>query len=134
MLIELADGLELSGVPFFWVLRKASGPDPMEQLSGFEERVSGRGIIWRSWAPQLEILSHESGGGFLTHCGWSSFVEGLMFGHPLITLPFVLDQGLNSRVIVEKQLGVEILRNEQDGSCTRNSVADSIKLVMLEKE
>ncbi|KAL0367907.1 UNVERIFIED_CONTAM: UDP-glycosyltransferase 91D2 [Sesamum calycinum] len=57
-----------------------------------------------------------------------------MFGHPLITLPFVLDQGLNCRVIVEKQLGVEILRNEQDGSCTRNSVADSIKLVMLGKE
>ncbi|KAK4417007.1 putative UDP-rhamnose:rhamnosyltransferase 1 [Sesamum alatum] len=100
--VELAYGLELSGVPFFWVLRKVSGSDPMELPSGFEERVSGRGIVWRSWAPQLEILSHESVGGFLTHCGWSSIVEGLMFGHPLITLPFLVDQGLNSRVVVEK--------------------------------
>ncbi|KAL0449496.1 UNVERIFIED_CONTAM: UDP-glycosyltransferase 91D2 [Sesamum latifolium] len=47
---------------------------------------------------------------------------------------WIRGESLNSRVIVEKQLGVEILRNEQDGSCTRNSVADSIKLVMLEKE
>ncbi|KAL0367905.1 UNVERIFIED_CONTAM: UDP-glycosyltransferase 91D2 [Sesamum calycinum] len=133
-LIELAHGLELSGVPFFWVLRKVSNSYPIELPSGFEERVSGRGIVWRSWAPQLKLLSHESVGGFLTHCGWSSIVEGLMFGHPLITLPFLVDQGLNSRVVVENQLGREIPRNEQDGSYTRNSVADSVKLVMLDEE
>ncbi|KAL0382730.1 UNVERIFIED_CONTAM: putative UDP-rhamnose:rhamnosyltransferase 1 [Sesamum calycinum] len=133
-LVELAHGLELSGVPFFWVLRKVSESDPVDLPDGFEERVSGRGIVWRSWAPQLEILSHASVGGFLTHCGWSSIVEGLMFGHPLITLPFLVDQGLNSRVIVEKQLGMEVPRNEQDGSYTRNSVAESVKLVMLERE
>ncbi|KAL0379021.1 UNVERIFIED_CONTAM: Soyasaponin III rhamnosyltransferase [Sesamum radiatum] len=57
-----------------------------------------------------------------------------MFGHPLITLPFVVDQGLNSRVVVENQLGREIPRNEEDGSYTRNSVAESVKLVMLEEE
>ncbi|KAI3451242.1 hypothetical protein Pfo_007907 [Paulownia fortunei] len=134
---ELAHGLELSGVPFFWVLRKASGStesDSVELPGGFEERVSGRGIVWRGWAPQLKILSHDSLGGFLTHCGWSSIVEGIMFGHPLITLPFLVDQGLNSRVVAEKQLGIEIPRNEEDGSYTRNSVADSVKVVMVENE
>ncbi|KAL0358594.1 UNVERIFIED_CONTAM: putative UDP-rhamnose:rhamnosyltransferase 1 [Sesamum angustifolium] len=133
-LVELAHGLELSGVPFFWVLRKVSESDPVDLPDGFDERVSGRGIVWRSWAPQLEILSHASVGGFLTHCGWSSIVEGLKFGHPLITLPFLVDQGLNSRVIVDKQLGMEVPRNEQDGSYTRNWVAESVKLVMLERE
>ncbi|XP_020554809.1 UDP-glycosyltransferase 91D1-like [Sesamum indicum] len=115
-------------------VRKASEPDPIELPRGFEERVSGRGIVWRSWAPQLKILSHESVGGFLTHCGWSSIVEGLMFGHPLITLPFLVDQDLNSRVVVKNQLGREIPRNEQDGSYTRNSVAESVKFVMLQEE
>ncbi|KAL0343012.1 UNVERIFIED_CONTAM: putative UDP-rhamnose:rhamnosyltransferase 1 [Sesamum angustifolium] len=129
-LIELANGLELSGCLSF----ELSDSDPIELSSGFEERVSGRGIVWRSWVPQFKILSHESVGGFLTHCGWSSIVEGLMFGHPLITLPFLVDQGLNSRVVVENQLGREIPRNEQDGSYTRNSVADSVKLVMLDQE
>ncbi|KAL7143882.1 hypothetical protein ABFS83_08G221200 [Erythranthe nasuta] len=137
-LSELAHGLELSEVPFFWVLRKPSGmtefDDSVELPDGFEERVSGRGIVWRSWVPQLKILSHDSVGGFLTHCGWSSIVEGLMFGHPLITLPFLVDQGLNSRVIAEKQVGVEIPRNEENGSYTSNSVADSVKLVMLEND
>ncbi|KAK6136968.1 hypothetical protein DH2020_029289 [Rehmannia glutinosa] len=134
-LSELAHGLELSEVPFFWVLRKPSGSTESDLVNlpgGFQERVNGRGIVWRSWVPQLKILSHDSVGGFLTHCGWSSIVEGLMFGHPLITLPFFVDQGLNSRVVAKKQLGVEIPRNEEDGSYTRNSVADSVKLVMLE--
>ncbi|KAK4480126.1 hypothetical protein RD792_013183 [Penstemon davidsonii] len=136
-LTELALGLELSGVPFFWVLRKVSGSgesDSVKLPSGFEERVKGRGIVWSKWAPQLKILSHDCVGGFLTHCGWGSFVEGLMFGHPLITLSFLVDQGLNSRVVVDKQLGVEIPRNEEDGSYTRNSIADSVKLVMVENE
>ncbi|PIM96975.1 UDP-glucuronosyl and UDP-glucosyl transferase [Handroanthus impetiginosus] len=136
-LTELVHGLELSGVPFFLVQRKPSRcieSDSMKLPDGFEERVTGQGIVWKSWVPQLKILSHESVGGFLTHCGWSSIVEGLTFGHPLITLPFFVDHGLTSRIIVEKQLGIEIPRDEQDGSFTRNSVVNSIKLVMLEDD
>lgn len=134
---ELALGLELSWVPFFWALRKSSSNqqntntiDYQLLADGFEERVKGRGIVWKTWAPQLKILSHESVGGFLTHCGWSSCIEGLMFGHPLIMLPFLVDQGLNARVLEDKQVGLEIQRDEQDGSYTRNSVAESVRMVM----
>lgn len=134
---ELAHGLELSGVPFLWVLRQASQssePGSVNLPSGFEDRVRGRGIVWKSWAPQLKILSHDSVGGFLTHCGWSSIIEGLVNGLPMITLPFIVDQGLNSRVVAGKQLGFEIPRNELNGSYTRSSVAVSVKLVMVEDE
>ncbi|CAH1436991.1 unnamed protein product [Lactuca virosa] len=134
---ELALGLELSGLPFFWAFRKPAGStesDSVELPDGFLERTRNRGMVWTSWVPQLQILSHDSVGGFLTHCGWSSVVEGLMFGHPLIMLPFLVDQGLNARALVDKSVGIEVPRNEQDGSFTKNSVAESLSLVVVEDE
>ncbi|KAL4577903.1 hypothetical protein LXL04_014018 [Taraxacum kok-saghyz] len=134
---ELALGLELSGLPFFWALRKPAGcteSDSVELPDGFLERIRNRGMVWTKWVPQLQILSHESVGGFLTHCGWSSIVEGLMFGHPLIMLPFLVDQGLNARALVDKKVGVEVARNEQNGSFTKNSVADSLSSVVVKDE
>ncbi|KAK4417003.1 putative UDP-rhamnose:rhamnosyltransferase 1 [Sesamum alatum] len=136
-IIELAHGLELSGLPFLWVLRKPAGSveeDTVELPDGFEERIKGRGVVWKNWAPQLKILGHEAVGAFLTHCGWSSIVEGITFGRPLIMLPFVIDQGLNARILAEKQVGVEVPRNEQDGSYTRNAVAQTLRMVMVEDE
>ncbi|XP_022880689.1 putative UDP-rhamnose:rhamnosyltransferase 1 [Olea europaea var. sylvestris] len=120
---ELALGLELSGVPFFWALRKPSGSGESYSVvlpDGFEERIQGRGMVWKSWAPQLKILSHDSVGAFLTHCGWSSFIEGLAFGLPLIALPFLVDQGLNARVIADRHVGIEIPKNDEDGTYTKN--------------
>lgn len=128
-LTELAFGIELSGLPFFWALRKQHGS--LELPDGFEDRAKGHGVVWTSWAPQLRILGHQSVGGFLTHCGWGSIIEGLQFGRPFVMLPFLLDQGLNARVFEEKKVGVEIPRNEQDGSFTRDSVAESLRLVMF---
>ncbi|KAL7234138.1 hypothetical protein ACSBR1_017687 [Camellia fascicularis] len=104
---ELAFGLELSSAPFFWALRKPPGSNKSESVEladGFEERTRSRGLVWKSWAPQLKILSHESVGGFLTHCRWSSMIEGLQFGKPLIMLLFMVDQGLNARVLHEKKV------------------------------
>ncbi|KAG8383620.1 hypothetical protein BUALT_Bualt04G0033000 [Buddleja alternifolia] len=133
---ELAHGLELSGLPFLWALRKPAGTDDdaVELPDGFEERIEGRGVVWRNWAPQLEILSHESVGAFLTHCGWSSVVEGLAFGRPLIMLPFLVDQGMNARVLADKKVGVEVPRDEHDGAYTRNGVAQTVRMVMVEED
>ncbi|GAB4825839.1 hypothetical protein Ancab_008712 [Ancistrocladus abbreviatus] len=136
-LVELALGLELSQLPFFWALPKMGGLDehatPLVFPDGFEERIKRRGLIWTSWAPQLRILSHKSIGGFFTHCGWSSLIEGLQYGRPLIMLTFFADQGLNARVMGEKKVGIEIPRDEENGSFTRKSVAKSIRLVVVEE-
>ncbi|KDP29791.1 hypothetical protein JCGZ_18726 [Jatropha curcas] len=131
-LTELAFGLELSGLPFFWTLRIKD--NSLGLPNEFEERVQGRGLVWKTWVPQLRILSHESVGGILTHCGYSSIIEALYFGRALIMLPIALDQGLIARVFEEKKVGVEITRDEQDGSFTRDSVAESLRLVMVDKE
>ncbi|XP_010254573.1 PREDICTED: UDP-glycosyltransferase 91C1-like [Nelumbo nucifera] len=134
---ELAVGLELSELPFFWVLRKPSSLTQEEWgllPDGFEERTKGRGVVCRGWAPQQRILAHPSVGGFLTHCGWSSIIEALEFGHAFILLPYLADQGLNARLLAWRKLGVEIQRDERSGSFTRSSVAESLRLVMVSDE
>ncbi|PIA52265.1 hypothetical protein AQUCO_01000260v1 [Aquilegia coerulea] len=131
---ELALGLESSELPFFWVLRTPMGCIEPELPVGFEDRVKGRGIICRSWAPQHKILSHPSVGGFVTHCGWSSVTESLGFGCPLVLLPQINDQALVARLLEWKNIAFEIPRNDVDGLFTRESVAESLRKLVIEKE
>ncbi|EEF50571.1 UDP-glucosyltransferase, putative [Ricinus communis] len=132
---EIAYGLELSGLPFLWALRKPSwanhGFDVLP--SGFRERTSGKGVVSIGWAPQMEILGHRAIGGSLFHSGWGSIIETLQFGHSLVLLPFIIDQPLNARLLVEKELGVEVERSE-DGSFNRDGVANALRLAMVSEE
>ncbi|XP_028769336.1 putative UDP-rhamnose:rhamnosyltransferase 1 isoform X2 [Neltuma alba] len=132
---EIAHGLELSDLPFIWVLRKPEwAKDETEVLPpGFGSRTRGRGVVSLGWAPQMEILSHESIGGSLFHAGWGSMIEILGFGHSLVLLPMIADQGLNARLLVEKGLGVEIERAD-DGSFNRQDIARALKLAMVLEE
>ncbi|EOY15483.1 UDP-Glycosyltransferase superfamily protein [Theobroma cacao] len=135
-LSDLAMGLEKSGLPFFWVLKKSPGSSQSELdmlPDGLEERVKGRGFVHLGWVPQVKILSHESIGGFLTHCGWNSVIEALGLGRVLIMFPVLNDQGLNARLLHERKVGVEIPRNEIDGSFTSDEVAESVRLAVVEE-
>ncbi|KAI3706688.1 hypothetical protein L6452_24605 [Arctium lappa] len=99
-LIELGLGLEASDHPFIWVIR-AKEVEQWVLESGFEERVKDRGLLIRGWAPQVSILSHPSIGGFLTHCGWNSILEGVCVGVPMITWPQFAEQFLNEKLVVQ---------------------------------
>ncbi|KAL0403550.1 UNVERIFIED_CONTAM: UDP-glycosyltransferase 91C1 [Sesamum radiatum] len=129
---ELALGLERCGLPFFWVLNRNYLPEMLPD--GFRDRVANRGMVYTKWAPQINILSHPAIGAFLTHCGWNSATEALGFGRALILFPVMNDQGLNARLLQEKKVGVEIPRNEKDGSFTRDSVAETVRLVLVSEE
>ncbi|KAM1052949.1 hypothetical protein PS2_000491 [Malus domestica] len=134
---ELALGLELSGLPLFFGVLGRPGwskvADSVKLPEEFEDRVKGRGIVWTTWAAQHKILAHKATGGLLTHCGWSSLIEGLHYGPLLIMLPFLYDQGLNAR-FWDKKIGIEVPRNEDDGSFTKNWVAKSLNLVVVDEE
>ena len=111
-LIELGLGLEASNRPFIWIVR---GGDKLEELEkwilqeNFEERVRGRGLLIRGWAPQLLILSHPAMGGFLTHCGWNSSLEGVCAGLPMITWLLFADQFYNEKFVVQVlKIGVSL--------------------------
>ncbi|CAH2060117.1 unnamed protein product [Thlaspi arvense] len=106
---EIAQALEIVGCRFLWSIRT----DPKEYPSpngilpdGFLNRVSGIGLVC-GWAPQVEILAHKAIGGFVSHCGWNSILEGLRFGVPIITWPMYAEQQLNAFTIV-KELGLAL--------------------------
>ncbi|KAF3439634.1 hypothetical protein FNV43_RR17912 [Rhamnella rubrinervis] len=139
MMHELAYGIEKSGLPFIWVVNNRPlvegvvGPDIIPP--GFETSVSDRGLIWKGFAPQLRILAHPSVGGFLTHCGWSSVVESLGLGRPLILFAGgSSDMGLISRLMQERGVGLEVPRDEKTGSFTSDTVAELIRRVLVDKE
>ncbi|KAL7170760.1 hypothetical protein ACSBR2_035600 [Camellia fascicularis] len=132
---EMAHGLELSNVNFIWVVRFPVGQKTRVEEAlpkGFLERVGGRGLVIQGWAPQVKILEHPNVGGFVSHCGWSSVMEGIKFGVPIISVPMHLDQPINARLLSEIGVGVEIMRDE-NGKILREEVAKVIKQVVMEK-
>ncbi|KEH28644.1 putative trans-zeatin O-beta-D-glucosyltransferase [Medicago truncatula] len=106
---QIATGLEQSKIKFIWVLRDADKGDIFdgnegkrgELAKGFEERVEGMGFVVRDWAPQLEILSHPSTGGFMSHCGWNSTLESISMGVPIAAWPMHSDQPRNCVFITQ---------------------------------
>ncbi|KAJ1443693.1 UDP-glycosyltransferase family, conserved site [Sesbania bispinosa] len=131
---EVAMGLELSGFSFFWVLKELNSHDSNGSQDWLENQSNKHGMVWSNWAPQLRILAHESIGGFLTHCGWSSVIESLQVGCPLIMLPFQNEQGLVARLMEDKKVGIKVPRNEHDGKFTRDSVAKALRSVISQEE
>lgn len=127
---EIARGLELSGLPFLWALRKPSWAvlDDDTDLfpRNFLQNTSKRGRVCIGWAPQMEILAHSSVGASLFHSGWGSVIETIQFGHRLVVLPMMVDQGLNARLLVEKGLAVEVERGE-DGSFSAEGIAKALR-------
>ncbi|XVE76091.1 hypothetical protein DITRI_Ditri12bG0145200 [Diplodiscus trichospermus] len=146
-LIELALALEASNRPFIWVIRGGYKREEMEKWlaeEGFEARVKGRGLLIRGWAPQVLILSHPSIGGFLTHCGWNSTLEGICAGVPMITWPLFAEQFFNEKQLVQKlkvgvRVGAEFVvhMGEEDKFeelVTREDVQKAIESLMDEGE
>lgn len=102
----IASGLEKSGVRFILCVKgdPIGHPDDGYNMIpvGYEDRVAGRGLIIKKWAPQQRILSHRAVGAFLTHCGWNSVLEGLVGGVPMLTWPVEGEQFLNASLLVDE--------------------------------
>ncbi|GMY18670.1 zeatin O-glucosyltransferase-like [Fagus crenata] len=141
---ELAIGLEQSEQKFIWVLREADKGDVFingelskaEILKGFEERVKERGLVVRDWAPQLEILSHTSTSGFMSHCGWNSCLESITMGVPIAAWPMASDQPRNT-VLITKLLKVGIVVKDwsrRNQLVTSKTIENAVKTLMASEE
>ena len=135
---EMAAGLEMSGQRFLWVVRSPPGGNEqpgepeLDVLlpNGFLDRTKDRGLVVTSWAPQREVLAHETVGGFVTHCGWNSVLEAVMAGVPMLGWPLYAEQRMNKVFLVEgMQLGVA-MEPGPDGFVTAKEIEGKVTWLM----
>lgn len=138
---ELAIGLEESKVRFIWVLRDADKGDGSsgtnrELPEGYEERIKGVGMVVRKWAPQPEILSHPSTGGFMSHCGWTSCLESISAGVPIAAWPMHSDQPMNAAFLTKVlKIGVAVKEwSRRKEVVTSLVVKEAVKTLMASEE
>ncbi|XP_073125985.1 chalcone 4'-O-glucosyltransferase-like [Henckelia pumila] len=137
---EMAVGLENCDHRFLWAVRSPPGKPPppwQEELDldailpqGFLERTRNRGFVLKSWAPQKEVLSHESVGGFVTHCGRSSTLESVSFGVPMICWPLYAEQKMQRVFMVEGMKVALRLDMADDGFVTAAELEKRIRELM----
>ncbi|PIA37493.1 hypothetical protein AQUCO_03000224v1 [Aquilegia coerulea] len=89
---EIIEGIRESGVKYLWVARG--------DTARIQEACGEMGLVV-PWCDQLKVLCHSSVGGFWTHCGWNSTLEGVYAGVPMLTFPIFWDQIPDSKLIVD---------------------------------
>ncbi|KAK1417512.1 hypothetical protein QVD17_26641 [Tagetes erecta] len=126
---EIAMALEACDVSFVWVIKK---DQETSVLDGFEARMQakGKGLIIKGWAPQVLILDHESVGGFVTHCGWNSVLEGVSSGVAMVAWPVMAEQFYNAKLVTDVlQIGVSI----GDVEWSAESTCEGVKRDAIER-
>lgn len=145
---ELALGLEMSGQCFLWVIRSPNDEstddaffgssdqnDPLSFLpEEFLERTKEQGLVVPFWAPQSEVLAHESTGGFITHCGWNSILESVFSGVSMIAWPLYAEQKMNAVMLTEGLKAGLKLKGGENGVVGREEIARVVKNLMEGQE
>ncbi|XP_010242477.1 PREDICTED: UDP-glycosyltransferase 74F2-like [Nelumbo nucifera] len=127
---EIAWGLRRSDSYFLWVVRRSEA----EKLpSKFVEETSDKGLIV-TWCPQLEVLTHNTVGCFVTHCGWNSTLEGVSLGVPMVGIPQWTDQIPNAKFVQDIWgMGLRAQPNEK-GIVSREEVERCVREIMEEEK
>jgi hydroquinone glucosyltransferase len=98
------------------------------------DRIKGRGFLVPSWAPQIKILSHKSIGGFVSHCGWNSILESIVYGVAVIAWPLYAEQKMNAVLLNE---GVKValrVKANENGVVEVDEIARIVKDLMEGEE
>ncbi|EOY17320.1 UDP-glucosyl transferase 88A1 [Theobroma cacao] len=128
-IMEIAKGLERSGRRFLWVVKNPPQDEKAKQTEespnvdldfllpeGFMERTKDRGLVVKSFAPQVAVLNKDSVGGFVTHCGWNSILEAAVAGVPMIAWPLYAEQHLNRNILVQDmKMAIPVEQRQEDG-------------------
>ncbi|KAE8664266.1 putative UDP-glucosyl transferase 72E1 [Hibiscus syriacus] len=147
---KLAWGLELRQQRFVWVARPPIENDAAGNFltlgngsngtlnylpEGFSARTQDRGLVIPMWAPQVEILSHPSIGGFLTHGGWNSALESIINGVPMIAWPLYSEQKMNANILTEDiGASIRVTTMKPDGVVGREEIRSMVRKILIDHE
>ena len=140
---EMATGLEKSGLRFLWVVRNPPSDEKEKNISdapepsldsffpeGFLERTKDRGFVVKSWVAQVAVLNHGSVGGFVTHCGWSSVVESVCAGVPMVAWPLQAEQRIIRVFLVEELKGALAVNQSENGFVSATELENRVTELM----
>lgn len=130
--VEILGSLLESGKPFLWIIRGGKDSDDEDEAvkAAIEEGAIGEGIIM-PWCSQIGVLSHQSIGCFISHCGWNSTLESLVAGVPILGCPRFSDQMTNAKMVEEVWgIGVRANDNGEDGVVEREEIKKCLDILM----
>ncbi|KAK7247279.1 hypothetical protein RIF29_42160 [Crotalaria pallida] len=125
---QIALGLKGSGFNFLWVItgleKKKLSPELFDEMC-----EGGKGLVV-NWIHQLEVLSNQAIGCFITHCGWNSTIEAMSLGVPLVAMPQWTDQPTVAKFIEDVwKVGLRVKANE-NGIMKREEIEFCLRQVM----
>ncbi|KAH7572957.1 hypothetical protein JRO89_XS03G0041900 [Xanthoceras sorbifolium] len=127
---EVLHGLVSTGIPFLWVIRSSEEDQFEEIISKVDEDKQGLIVPWCS---QVEVLSHQSVGCFVTHCGWNSTLESLVAGVPVVSCPQFSDQMMNAKMVEEiwgTGIRGRVVNDIEEGIVKREEIKRCVEIVM----
>ncbi|KAK2657645.1 hypothetical protein Ddye_010697 [Dipteronia dyeriana] len=139
-MVEIFHGLVSTGIPFMWVIRSLEDDDEFKamiisELDGDNNNNNNnnkQGLIV-PWCSQVEVLSHQSVGCFVTHCGWNSTLESLVAGVPVVGFPQFSDQLMNAKMVEDlwgTGIRARVNHEEEDGIVKREEIKRCVEIVM----
>ncbi|CAL0333304.1 unnamed protein product [Lupinus luteus] len=78
----------------------------------------------------VKVLSHDSVGGFVTHCGWNSVLEAIGEGFPMVAWPLYAEQHLNKIALVKEMKIALALKETENGIVSATELGDRVKELM----
>ncbi|XP_023551829.1 anthocyanidin 3-O-glucosyltransferase 5-like [Cucurbita pepo subsp. pepo] len=148
---EVAHGLEMSGQRFVWVVRApkvrsdatffttGDGSEDQSEAKflpdGFLERTSEVGFVVSMWADQTAVLGSPAVGGFFTHGGWNSALEGITNGVPMVVWPLYAEQRMNATMLAEEvRVAVRPKELPTKAVIGREEIAAMVRKIMAEED
>ncbi|BBN03581.1 protein MpUGT13 [Marchantia polymorpha subsp. ruderalis] len=126
-IVALAHALQSCQERFVWVLSQDHTHTELAMIADLQRRVEGRGRIVGGWVPQTQLLCHPCVAAFLSHCDWTSCLDAVVAGIPVLAWPQISDQHANARLLSNVlEMAIPLTKNMGQPPPARAGLANAI--------